>query len=425
MPAPSALLCATFCSMASHRESVFLQALSADERRVHRQREKQLKDAGWIPLSTSEELGISSVQHGYFGVAYYHPRTQRVIFAHRGTCFSKTGNLLADIEIAEQKHPRILEDVNRYVSQVLRLQKARKVKVSELIHTGFSLGGFIAGAKAGLSVSKKVSAVVFDAPGIGHLENVAPDAATRITHYVTRPNLVNTCNSHVGPVIQLMAFVDPRQKERVDFKLDLTNLGLAPPARLDSSWTVEEMRADAAKRAAAKKAALSVQCGMQELAETLDSHNLDRVITALENSSPRQMVYLWPTATNEFLYGPEQPVQLYQVGNWGSTLGFLLNIAALSIQGAKEIAAKLLWSLTAYYPPDSRELHGMIGMIHQRENRVYYSQEDYLKHLALLTIQALLLLAQAVAAERAEANEQVAAAPVLPHAPNHQTALRF
>lgn len=50
---------------------------------------------------------------------------------------------------------------------------------------------------------------------------------------------------------------------------------------------------------------------MQDLSETLNSHNLNRVIAALERNTPQQEVYLWPTARNNFIYSPRKPIAFY------------------------------------------------------------------------------------------------------------------
>jgi hypothetical protein len=76
----------------------------------------------------------------------------------------------------------------------------------KIIHTGFSLGGFIAAA----CVIKKYDtnnryAVTFDSPGYDYLLPSKPNEKFKehFINYVAYPNLINTCQSHIGKIIQI------------------------------------------------------------------------------------------------------------------------------------------------------------------------------------------------------------------------------
>ena len=77
----------------------------------------------------------------------------------------------------------------------------------KIIHTGFSLGGFIAAACVLENFNaNNIYAVTFDSPGYDFL--VVPKININqkekyIVNYVAYPNLVNTCQKHIGKIIQI------------------------------------------------------------------------------------------------------------------------------------------------------------------------------------------------------------------------------
>ncbi len=204
------------CSMASNREDRFLKSLG-DKKESHLIRELTLECFGWEPLKTSKEFNIGEEQ-GYFGVAYYKlskkTKSCEFIIAHRGTCFDEVGNILADIAIAERKKPIILEEAIKYVTSLFegrnfydgsipptKTFKVGDFKITKITYTGFSLGGFIAGACASLTQYPITKAVTFEAPGISALDGIDKDRVkNKIINYVTRPNLVNTAGLHIGEI---------------------------------------------------------------------------------------------------------------------------------------------------------------------------------------------------------------------------------
>ena len=199
------------CTMASYGEGRFLNQLRDEKLEEHKRRERDLIDNGWKPLSTSEELQVTG--EGYFGVAYHKfwrdeddSIYAEVVIAHRVTCFDEKGNILADIQIAQQRPPKILQVAKVYIAELFALINSngftiegrrtfQKRPIRQITHIGFSLGGFIAGACACLSRCNYVRAVTFDAPGAAYLEFTGRNKKSdRVINYVTVPNLVNTCN---------------------------------------------------------------------------------------------------------------------------------------------------------------------------------------------------------------------------------------
>ena len=134
---------------------------------------------GWIRLKTSKELGVTG--YGYFGMAFYRKNElgMELMIAHRGTRFNETGNILANIEISEDERPKILDEALLYVEMIMEME----MEIVKITHTGHSLGGFIAGACAGLSTG--AYAVTFECPGIGILDIRRDMVGDRIINYVT------------------------------------------------------------------------------------------------------------------------------------------------------------------------------------------------------------------------------------------------
>ena len=101
---------------------------------------------------------------------------------------------MADLKIFRRETPKILDDATYFTRIVTQNKNA------QVIHTGFSLGGFI--ADCCVNIPQNSCAVSFDAPGCDFLMR----DGRRIVDYVTNPNLVNSCNAHVGEVRRLSFF---------------------------------------------------------------------------------------------------------------------------------------------------------------------------------------------------------------------------
>lgn len=213
------------------------------------------KYSGWNSLETSEQKKIGT-QLGYLGRAYFKEVKDGVhlVIAHRGTCFNEWGNILADVSIAAQKQPIILKSALEYQSCLLEEFMKHK-NIESLTHTGFSLGGFIAGA---LTVNSKASAVTFDSPGIAYLSFDEKQKNSikkgQIINYVTIPNIVNTCNEHLGEIRQL----------KMNPPLEYNHV-----ARCKISLNLKELLH--------KQVITFMDEGKEQILNTLNSHNLDNI----------------------------------------------------------------------------------------------------------------------------------------------------
>lgn len=343
---------ALMCIMSSHRHSSYLGPLKKQDKefKKHTSREQYLLDKGWQPLKTSEEYGIT--QHGYFGVAYYKVRDEgiEIVVAHRGTCFSETGNLVADKEILEREKPKILKEAVSPYEQTLiadfkKTQHSKKI--TRITHTGFSLGGFIAGACVALTKNTRVYACTFDAPGIDFLDYDRADISKekRIVNYVIEPNLVNTANKHLGPVRKLCLDLGLPQQKPVDKFLDIVNFS-----------------------------------ALDQLFNTQYSHNLDRFLSICDKT--RNLFYRkvnhWPYAINTTRYSstpPRSKKEMYGIGGDGYGV-FLVNLGLAIFQAGAIELAQAVWERT-----QTKEGKGFIGVWHKRSNTVDYHQPRILSPL--------------------------------------------
>ncbi len=169
----------------------------------------------------------------------------------------------------------IMNDAEKYEDAVLNelviKQKCKITSSTIILHTGFSLGGYLAAAsllsEGNQKIRKKygiqeenVYAVTLDAPGFKN-NQVQSFYSKRITNYVTRPNLVNTCNKAIGKVIQILNYKSDAITTNLDTISDL----------------IKEIKD-----------------------KTLPSHNLENLVEVLKKRVKTLKVANWPEARFNF-----------------------------------------------------------------------------------------------------------------------------
>lgn len=171
--------------------------------------EKMLKEKNLHRLRSSFDENINK-SNGYLGTSYVKlindsKNIKKLVIAHGGTNFDQMGNIIADLDIAQRKEPEIINDAIDFEHKVLNYVKASfSLEESfQIIHTGFSLGGFIASACVIKNNIYKCYGVTFDSPGQNYLVKNESVRNYKIVNLVTHPNLVNTCNKHVGKIYQI------------------------------------------------------------------------------------------------------------------------------------------------------------------------------------------------------------------------------
>jgi len=210
---------------------------------------------GWKFLTTASHFGIGN---GYFGTAYWHPEHQQVVIAHRGTdtnsfiAFLK--DLYSDIKgVVRNKYDDQMNSASTFANNVVAvLQEIQQEKKAsfEVFFTGHSLGGWLAQitnftteyleVKGGTFLKKQKTeqdklpasstvqdshdvthsyhphTVAFDSPGcenmllqlkktfdVRHHGSSIDLRHLDITSYLSAPNRINTCNSHLGTVCRI------------------------------------------------------------------------------------------------------------------------------------------------------------------------------------------------------------------------------
>jgi hypothetical protein len=189
---------------------------------------------GWKLLTTASN---SSKANGYFGAAYWPPEHQQVVIAHRGTDPKKFGALWTDVVgVLFKHHVPQMSSASTFahkVVEVLRLVNQENGVIFQVFCTGHSLGGWLAQItnfttkyleRKGITFLKSDNVsqsfhphtLVFDSPGCKDMLSQMTDKFDvrlegrsidiehlDITSYLSAPNLINTCNRHVGTVYRI------------------------------------------------------------------------------------------------------------------------------------------------------------------------------------------------------------------------------
>lgn len=176
---------------------------------------QKIEKKNWNFLSDKED-------QGYYAISFYKHALDKtiVVISHRGTRFNKLNNILYDLEIALQIEPYVVKNALKYENQVLEEFDSSKNSVI-LIHIGFSLGGYLAANCACRDFKRKYVtkyAVTFEAPGVLFKPSNQVKNYENIVNYFIVPNLVNTCNFHIGKIYQFS----------VDLTLSCENVKICP-----------------------------------------------------------------------------------------------------------------------------------------------------------------------------------------------------
>ena len=210
---------------------------------------------GWMLLTAASNFGL---KNGYFGTAYWHPEYQQVVIAHRGTESNNVVAFFKDLytDIKGVVHNKFVDQMssastfaNKVVAVLQEIEQEKKVSF-ELFFTGHSLGGWLAQitaftteyleVKGGTFLQKQKTeqweehasstvqeshdvrksyhphTVAFDSPGCKDmLSQMADKFDVRlkgrsidlqqldIASFLSAPNRINTCNSHLGRVYRI------------------------------------------------------------------------------------------------------------------------------------------------------------------------------------------------------------------------------
>ena len=188
---------------------------------------------------------IDDEESGYYGILYINHAQQQMVLAHRGTKIEGKNKLEQLFGLFRRQDSDLQTDIKgilgkEIVGQQLIAYKAMKSAVKcalqysyRLSTTGHSLGAWLA-EMTGYYCHRdfnysQIKIVNFDSPGSAahmtefdsNIKNHETELDLKnidITTYLSPPNLVNSCNQHIGVVRQI--FPDYLTLQKVEHKLD-------------------------------------------------------------------------------------------------------------------------------------------------------------------------------------------------------------
>ena len=189
----------------------------------------------WLTLPDSWKLVMTasscSKTNNYFGTAYWHPEHQQVVIAHQGADPTNLGRNLRDVVgLVVKHHVPQMSSASTFAHKVVEvLQEVNYMRgISfQLFFTRYFLGGWLAQLTTFTTEYLKREekfflrsiddndcyhphTVVFDSPGCKDMSEMRDTFDVRlagrsidlehldITTYLSAPNLINTCKSHIG-----------------------------------------------------------------------------------------------------------------------------------------------------------------------------------------------------------------------------------
>jgi ankyrin repeat protein len=292
---------ACLCYMSSfHHPEDRTDLKNTPEEKIFQTAEAHIAAQGWkryldcLEMSVDTPLLQKAIEdHHYYGIIYYREVGNEIewVIAHRGTDLSSVPNLVADGQIMGREMPALFTEATLpFLQKFLALltspnrSSIYNKPAKSITHVGFSLGGFLAAAAAVKTPSPITFAKTFDAPGADFLVNHHAERiiSPRIVNYVALPNLVNSCNHHIGLIFQIscVPVVDGQDSQHaVVFEV--------PSKKLIGHFL-----------------------------ETLNRHDLGEMIRV---NQKRQAFYLravkaWPRADIELIFGPFPKRDDYRIG---------------------------------------------------------------------------------------------------------------
>ena len=239
---------------------------------------------GWQLLTTASHFGI---KNGYFGIAYWHPENQQVQIVHRGPYIENFVAPVTDLkEVLFNNYVQLVSSASTFTNKVVavlqEIEQEKKVSF-EIFFTGHSLGGWVAQISAFTTEYLEVNrgiflkelerehepvtsstvqdrhdirqryhphTVVFDSPGCKDMLSLMSDQLDvrlhgitndlqrlDITNYVSAPNRINTCNSHLGKIYRI--FTDLSDMDWTEKYTPLYNLAKHSLDKLSEPLTAE------------------------------------------------------------------------------------------------------------------------------------------------------------------------------------------
>ncbi len=344
-----AYMYASLCYMSSFAHPDDQSALAdKTEKKLYQDTQSYLYALGWerltdcLSICSENPLLLKAIEeHHYYGIIYCREINGEIeiVIAHRGTDLGSVPNLVADGQILAGEIPKLFNEatlpfVETFLSKVVSREGTlyNDKPLRSITHVGFSLGGFLAAAAAARTLSTITFAKTFDAPGIYHLirADQHKQLYPHIENFVATPNLVNTCQRHLGPIYHFSSaetLENRPEKHEALFEV--------PSAILISHFL-----------------------------ETMVLHDLKEIIQINQGSRLLHLraVQRWPQAEIRLIYGPFPRDDSFQIG--------LLN--AMS-RLAKTLLKKAVWDAMQRRTVDGR-LVGLLAVNHRCDYAIVYSR---------------------------------------------------
>ena len=184
---------------------------------------------------------VSKVEStGYYGVIYKNDKRKQIVLAHRGTDGFK--DFRANFQGVVMRNPDMSQFNNCFDITLKSL--ASEYNGYNLSITGHSLGAFLSELSAFFCKRERnllVQVVNFESPGsMNVLEKLQSNIekvkirSLRVKTYLSSPNLINTCNRHLGQVFSLDKIYEPGDflnlsKHRMSYLLERFDADLGVP----------------------------------------------------------------------------------------------------------------------------------------------------------------------------------------------------
>lgn len=212
-----------------------------------------------------------------------------------------------------------MDEALLYVEMIMEME----MEIVKITHTGHSLGGFIAGACAGLSTG--AYAVTFECPGIGILDIRRDMVGDRIINYVTNPSIINTGGEHVGEIRQLCVYPS----------YDVSYVKICVNFFDGENFNIF----------------------LKDLLHICIVHSLDRIIEYIGKGGTYKIVHSWPRARNRIIYGIRPEFTLFN-----SIQHFVVMFGAT-------------WYLPIRlkYNAQTGKVVQIVGFAHERDNLIIYA----------------------------------------------------
>lgn len=324
---------------------------------------------GWKRYFNSKESNIGN-DNGYFALAFINEEKKLMVISHRGT-INHDGNYLADIEISQRTLPKIFYSALEFLFATTKKMIEEGKTGWQIMHTGHSLGGFLAVlcAVSSYKHSTVCSAIAFDNPGtktassillktcVEHSINEALKGII-VINYLTTPNLINTTDEHIGRIFQLKGYLPLRAQSSYCGFSEKFNLSL----------TLKKFT---------------------ELLHTKSTHSMEEILNFFKENKEAELVKKWVVAEYELIYNAPEIACLFAMGDhlfsWQHIILNVIGIEKKIVYSSaeKDISVKEEFSLGQYRSSELLSTFGTMTTSTKKEAELEEARRESLDDLPM------------------------------------------